>query len=461
MAIVLGVIGGSLAVVSLPYWLPRTILALRMRIFTRVNGEEGIAVPGALVSASQFKRVYSDRAANGRSKGAALSDLFWYWLSPGPEIHQEHLEPGERYEEVARATRGFLALPKRRAEELASHCVARVFGSMGVQRRPRMVRLRDPMMQVWAEFYYQLVFGEHCPPAARALIVTNANDVVTALKCCGLRHMQRRRRLTEFLLTKVKAGQLAHPLPAVLSADEQALYLQGVFFNTAIVQMSEAMAHLIMVLAQHQHIQKRLVAEIEDDRIFDRIISETLRQYPLFGIAHRITSEDIVVDDHTTISKGSVLCFNYPDYHRIGFDDPDRFDPDRWESLSGREATYVPFGVTANRPCPAQALALVTMRAAGREFIRRFACYSSAAHTRSIPNRGPCLLVSRARGCNPLSRHALLVFMAVRDRWEDVWRSVVQLLLGTYMVWHARRLRLCQRYFAREPCPVGRHLLPD
>jgi len=218
-----------LAVASLPYWLPKKILSLRMRIFTRINGEEGIAVPGALVSASQFKQVYSHKAANGRSKGAALSDLFWYWLSPGPEIHQEHLEPGERYEEVARATRGFLALPKRRAEELASHCVARVFGSIGVQRRPRMVRLRDPMMQVWAEFYYQLVFGEHCPPAARALIVTNANDVVTALKCCGLRHMQRRRRLTEFLLTKVKAGQLAHPLPAVLSTDEQALYLQGSF----------------------------------------------------------------------------------------------------------------------------------------------------------------------------------------------------------------------------------------
>jgi Cytochrome P450 len=461
MVIVLGVIGGSLAVASLPYWLPRSILALRMRIFTRINGEEGIAVPGALVGASQFKQVYSDKAANGRSKGAALSDLFWYWLSPGPEIHQEHLEPGERYEEVARATRGFLALPKRRAEELASHCVARVFGSMGVQRRPRLVRLRDPMMQVWAEFYYQVVFGEHCPPAARALIVANANDVVTALKCCGLRHMRRRRRLTEFLLAKVKAGELAHPLPAVLSTEEQALYLQGVFFNTAIVQMSEAMAHLIMVLAQHQRIQKRLVAEIEDDRLFDRIISETLRQYPLFGIAHRITSEDIAVDDRTTISKGSVLCFNYPDYHRIGFDDPDRFDPDRWEKLSGREATYIPFGVTANRPCPAQALALVTMRATGREILKRFACYSSAAHTRSIPNRGPCLLVSRAGGCNPLWRHVLLFFMAVRDRWEDVWRSVVQLVLGTYMVWHARRLRLCQRYFDRERCPVGGHVLPD
>jgi hypothetical protein len=37
--------------------------------------------------------------------------------------------------------------------------------------------------------------------------------------------------------------------------------------------------------------------------------------------------------------------------------------------------------------------------------------------------------------------------MRIRDAWEDVGRSVVQLVLGTYMVWEARRLRLCQTYF--------------
>jgi hypothetical protein len=41
------------------------------------------------------------------------------------------------------------------------------------------------------------------------------------------------------------------------------------------------------------------------------------------------------------------------------------------------------------------------------------------------------------------------VFLRVRDRWEDVGRSLTQLVLGTYMVWHARRLRLCERYFER------------
>lgn len=36
----------------------------------------------------------------------------------------------------------------------------------------------------------------------------------------------------------------------------------------------------------------------------------------------------------------------------------------------------------------------------------------------------------------------------MRDRWEDVWRSCVQLVLGTWMVLDARRLRPAERYFA-------------
>src|ERR1700674_3994925 len=111
-----------LSVASLPYWLPAAIVALRMRIFTRINGEEGIPIPGTLVDAAHFKQVYSHPAANGRSRGAALSDLFWYWLSPGPEMHQEHLEPGEKYEEVARTTGHMLAIPMKTAEELTTRC---------------------------------------------------------------------------------------------------------------------------------------------------------------------------------------------------------------------------------------------------------------------------------------------------------------------------------------------------
>src|SRR6266545_1702365 len=446
MTLFIGVVAGLLLIASLPYWLPQVIVALRMRIFTAINGGEGIAIPGAHVDASRFKQVYSHPAANGRSRGAALSDLFWYWLSPGPEIHQEHLEPGERYEEVARTTRSILAVSKRTAEERAARSVVRVLDAEDVGSA-KLIRLRDLMMPIWADFYYELVFERPCPPLARELIVANANDVVTALKCCGLRHMDRRQRLTRFLVEKLRAGDLPHALPQRLSTEEQALYLQGVFFNTAVVQMSEAMTHLLLLVAQHPAVQARLAESPYDTDYFDRVINEGLRIHPLFGISHRITSAEIRVDERTTIAKGSVLCFNHPEFHRRSFDDPERFDPDRWQHLSVREANYIPFGVVGNRPCPAQALALITMRVAAREVLRRCAVHSSASHTRSIPHRGPCLLVPRTNGLEPWRRATLLSWMRARDRWEDVGRSLVQLVLGTYMVWEARRLRLCARYF--------------
>jgi hypothetical protein len=306
------------------------------------------------------------------------------------------------------------------------------------------------MMPIWAEVYYELVFGERCTSQARALIVANATDVITALKCCGLRHMDRRDRLTRFLRERLASGPPVQPLPTLLSPEEQAWYLQGTFFNTAVVQMSEAMAHLLLALAQNPDVQRRLAAEPEDHVYADHVIDESLRRYPLFGIAHRITTDEIVVGNGTSLPTGSVLCFNYPEFHAAGFERPEVFDPDRWPGMHRREAKYIPFGVTANRPCPARGVAPLTMQVVAREVLRRFELHSAAAHTRSLPNRGPCLLERRTSPDRPRRRAAVLAFMRARDRWEDLWRSLAQLVLGTYMVVDARRQRLAQQYFEPE-----------
>jgi len=451
---------------SLPYWLPRIVVALRVRIFALINGAEGIPVPGKLVGIEDFKRVYADPAANGRSRGAALSDLFWYWLAPGPEVHQEHLEPGPRYDDVARTTRRTIArLRKDEWEDLVSRCAVRELdrldGPAGTGTgagRARMVRLRDLMMPLWASVYYEVVFGEPCPPRARELIVANANDVVSALKCTRLRHMRRRDRLTRYLRDKIADGAVPYGLPATLSEQEQAYYLQGTYFNTAVVQMSEGMAHLLMAIAARPELQRELRAGAggtagrhQQAALLDRVIEETLRVYPLFGVAHRITSARIALGE-TVLPAGSVLLFNYPEYHHAGGPDAAEFDPDRWLREHPEHAHHIPFGVSANRPCPARGIAPLTMRVAAAEVLRRYALASSAGHTRSLPNRGPCLLTPLApdRRQEPRRPAARLALLRVRDRWEDVWRSLVQLVLGTYMVWDARRLGLCRNHFAGQ-----------
>jgi hypothetical protein len=398
-------------------WLPGRVVALRMRIFALVNGQDAVTIPGPQVGVADFRRVYADPAANGRSRGAALSDLFWYWLSPGPEVHQEHLEAGPRYDQVAKCTRHILVRSKTDSEELTRRVARHVLDGVG----PGLVRLRDEMMPIWAELYYELVFDEPCPPEARDLIVAHADDVASALKCVRPRNMRRRARLTRYLRRRL--ADVPHPLPEAFTPEEQAYYLQGTFFTTAVVQMSEAMAHLLMIIARDDGIQQRLVDHPED---IDRVIDDGLREFPLFGIAHRISTADIELD-HLTIPAGTVLCFSYPDFAEQSAKDE-----------------FIPFGVAQNRACPARGLAPPTMRVVAQEVLRRFSVASTAAHTRSIPNRGPVLLTPRGarRPRWPL------VWIAVRDRWEDVWRSFAQLVFGTYMVLDARHQALCSTYFA-------------
>lgn len=425
--------------------LPAHVVALRAKVFEKVNGDNAITFPNDRVGPDRFQELYSHPAANGRSRGAGLSDLFWYWLSPGPEVHQEHLEAGPRYDDVARATRTFLSGAGDALSALATRCTAKVLDEV-LTGPVTHVRLRDLMMPVWAEYFYELVFGEPCPRAARDLIVGHAEDVVNSLKCVSLRHPARRARLTRYLETRL--ADVRHPLPETLSTTEQVHYLQGTYFNTAVVQMSEAMAHLLLALAQHPEAAKR----IDDDRYFAHVLDETFRLYPLFGIAHRITTADIVLDEQTTFPAGSVLCFSYPAYHATGYANPHEFDPGRWENTAARTVHHIPFGIAANRPCPAWRLSPIVMRAATREVLRRVTLHSPVTHTRSLPSRGPCLLVRD--GSVPRGRLAL---MRVRDRWEDVWRSVAQLVLGTVMVLHAHHLRLAARYFDThdtQGCPV-------
>ena len=446
MIIALSLILVVVIIASLPLWLPPLVVRLRIWVFTRVNGEDGVPVPGEAVDVSQFRKVYGSPAASGRSKGAALSDLFWYWLSPGPEMHQEHLENGPRYEAVAQATRQILAVSRKEAEADATWSAARILNELGMDKS-RLARLRDLMMPIWADFYYGLVFEEECTPEIRELIVGNANDVVSALKMTKLRNMKKRYRLTRFLVRKLESGRLPQVLPEGFTTLERAYFLQGVFFNTAIVQMSEAMAHLLLFVAENPAVQAKLMQNLEDNRYLDQVIAESLRVNPLFGIAHRITTDEIIGSHGRKLPKGSVLCFNYQQFHHAGYDHPQEFRPERWGELSQHDENYMPFGMIGNRPCPAQAVALVTMRAAARETLRRFSIFSSVAHTRSIPNRGPCWLEPQGRSTQSSWRKTALYFMRVRDGWEDVGRSILQLFLGVFMVWDARRLRLCQKYF--------------
>ena len=261
--------------------------------------------------------------------------------------------------------------------------------------------------------------------------------------------------------------------------------------------MSEAMSHLALALAQHPHVVAKLrAAEAKGDGTYlGHVISEALRVWPLFGIAHRITSEDIEVPTKdgskgATLPKGSVLCFNYPAYHMSGYDNPEQFIPERWEVLRERNCNYMPFGPPNNRPCPGKRLALIWMRAVTRVLLRNVELYSCAEHTRSLPCGAPLLIVPKPDGRAPadgaerddgavdisqkvplggaaksgaaksgavlergMSVVAVAGFMAAMRGWllvESVWRPVLQAINEVVMLKESKKLKLAQRYFLHD-----------
>lgn len=431
--------------VALPYWLPPLVVRLRMMIFTRINGEQTLELPNETMGPGEFREVYQHPGSRGRSRGARLSDLFWYWLSPGPQWHLEHLEDGPEYEQLAGLTRRILARPRSYVEALVHTCA---IATPELQCSSyRITRLRDMVMPFWARFFFELLFDERCDDATASIVESHSRDVANALKCCGVRHMGRRERLTRLLVRKLENGDFPHEFPIPMSTREQAYFLQGAFFTTGVIQMSDATAHLLMVLAEHGDVQERMHANPEDHRYFNRVVTETLRMYPLFGIAHRIMTTEIEVAGRV-IDRGSVVCFNYPAFHNRDIEDPQSFRPDRWESAM--PINYMPFGAMANRPCPAQGLALTAMRRLALLVIRRYRLNTAARHERALASRGPCLMVNR-QGREPgrLAEQALLRTMRIRDRWEGAGRGVAQLVLGTLMVIDARHDRLCENHFGR------------
>ncbi len=51
------------------------------------------------------------------------------------------------------------------------------------------------------------------------------------------------------------------------------------------------MSHLTLCIAQHPAVQARFATSAANDPYIDHVIFEQLRVFPLFGVAHRITTE--------------------------------------------------------------------------------------------------------------------------------------------------------------------------
>ncbi|KAL2713217.1 cytochrome P450 4C1-like isoform X1 [Vespula squamosa] len=113
--------------------------------------------------------------------------------------------------------------------------------------------------------------------------------------------------------------------------------------------------------------------DIKNMKLLDRVIKETLRLFPIGPIIGRKVTKDITVEKNLTIPKGSSLIFWVYKLHRNKkyWDDPLKFDPNRFLSSNIPSYSFLPFGIGA-RNCLGQTFAMLEMKVIIGTILRKF-----------------------------------------------------------------------------------------
>jgi cytochrome P450 len=117
------------------------------------------------------------------------------------------------------------------------------------------------------------------------------------------------------------------------------------------------------LLGQHPHVEERLHREVDQvlggrrPRLDDldalpytqQVVSEAMRLYPPVWVVGRTAAEDVEIGGHAIPAGATVYLSQYV-LHRDArfFEDPERFDPDRWRPERKKDLSkfaYFPFGV--------------------------------------------------------------------------------------------------------------------
>lgn len=185
-------------------------------------------------------------------------------------------------------------------------------------------------------------------------------------------------------------------------------------------------AWTVWLLANHPEVQERIYAELlELDaadpatakttirdlnamKYLERVVKESLRLYPSAPIVGRMLTETVWADGYE-IPTGTGVELHIHELHRDArwFEEPDRFDPDRWlpERSVGRHAfAFLPFSA-GSRNCIGQKFAMYEEKTVLAALVRSFR-FGVAEGTRvedesimlevtAKPSRGVPVLVRR------------------------------------------------------------------
>ncbi|MFB7178595.1 cytochrome P450 [Streptomyces sp. NPDC056257] len=377
---------------------PRLAAAYRFRLLTRSEDPADVPmlrIPNQEIHGPLLERLFAHESAGHRGHTHARRAIH-YFHRPATD-HQENIDPDHaRYPELARATFHTLGVPREEICAMARRCTHRVLEDAGCTgTASRVLRLMNLALPISARLIFELVFKAAPTPEQVVLIGRSVRCSMRTSK--GLRHardISARLELLDLLRDKVteRGGcpDIFGP-DSALDTTARAKHLQGVFFNTGVIQLSECVCHTVLEASRHPRVVQRIVQG--DARYLDHVLSEALRLYPLHATIQRLVADDIPLSQAATIRRGTQLLFDIGRHQRMGHPEPDAFIPERWERRRRSSSGFVGFGL-GRRKCPAERFSRTAAAVIVRELLSSFAVHAPIRHTRGLEGGGLCCLTA-------------------------------------------------------------------
>ncbi|WP_310035515.1 cytochrome P450 [Paraburkholderia graminis] len=405
--------------------------AQRLRIFS--GGVETLVLPNAEIQGKKVEWLLAHEGARSKSgtRARALIEYFHYPVN----CHQENLEDSPLHLTLAKATERILSMPSKQLNDIAARHLAHLAELIPAGKTHAVLRLRETLLPLIAKIFHSIIFNAECADEVASTLAANTRNVLRTIKGLSLPDFVLRQTALACIEKELARQSGCEHLFAddnesvcELSMRIRAKHIQGVFFNTGMIQVSEFASHALVAVAQHPDVEQTLLNHSGDNSYIERVLTETLRMFPLFGVTNRVSTEDIALADGLEIKQGVQLLFNFEQHQRVGYEAADTFNPDRWKQTKTSEANYMPFGA-GHRRCPAERISRALTKAILLAVLRHYRIHAPIIHDRPLEGGGLCCAFRRGEETSAIRfREALLAYVRMRDRTEHLINSMAKLI---------------------------------
>lgn len=397
-------------------WIYRKVksVALTKREAIFAGNEDAIILPDNLLTPQEIKSLLQANQYKGKNITRRLIE---YFHSP-IDCHPENMVTDQTYAELMKVVYPILSINKAESDKILSDIYERRERTCFSEKNSGFAIVRNEIIPLMVQFFHIRVFNKPCTKEILNLLSNNVLSFKETISFISLPDIKVRQQVLSYIRSQcddVTISRFNVEKEAKISHEQISKLIMGVFFHTGVIQISEFVAHTIIALAQNEKVQNRLRNNLSDDGYLRRVLEESLRLYPLFGITNRIAEKDFELKNRQIIPKGMNILFNFVKCHALGFKNPTEFDPDRWLEHSPTESCYMPFGA-GPRMCPAKNVAYNITTTLVKNLIKKRYFYSSIEHDRPLTGGGLVYFSTKNKdSLTPLTLKAILSFISIKE----------------------------------------------